>query len=146
MLMRARSGTMRSVGLVIVRSSMLTRPSRIKARAALRLVSPSFDKARSSDTPPCFAGRRRDGGLPVVAKLERDPKIFRAQRLHRVLQFVLRRRADAHLLALDRALHFFLRVFQVLDDVLGGFDRDALLQRDHLLDGTAGGGRDVTAL
>src|SRR5262245_44926900 len=100
MLMRTFSGTIRIDGLVTVRSSTVTRPSRISARAALRLARPIFDSARSSET--VF--------LAVVAKLERDPEVFRAQCLHGALQFVLRGGADPDLVGLDRRLDLLLQV------------------------------------
>src|SRR5688500_11516798 len=106
--MVTRSGTMRALGLVATVPFAVTRPARISACACARLASPSFERARSSDTPCFLAGppaafrARPRPVLTVVAELERDTEILRAQRLHRVLEFVFRRRAHAHLVGLDR--------------------------------------------
>jgi hypothetical protein len=67
----------RLAGSIAVRPFTVTRPARISARASDRLANPSFDSARSKET------------LAIVAKLERDAEILRAQRLHRALQIVL---------------------------------------------------------
>ena len=78
-------------------------------------------------------------GLPVVAELQRDAEIVVAQRLHRLLQVVLRRRADAHLIGLDRRLDLLqLLVLDELDDLARRLDRDALLNRDDAPDRAAG--------
>ena len=50
--------------------------------------------------------RRNRADLPVVAELQRDAEVVLAQRLHGGLQLVLRRRADADLIGLNRRLHF----------------------------------------
>ena len=42
----------------------------------------------------------------VVAELQLDPEVVLPQQAHGFLQVVLRRRADTHLVALDRGLHF----------------------------------------
>src|SRR5690349_12281867 len=103
---------MRASGLVAILPSTVTRPAAISSRACDRLARPSFDSARSRATVP----------LAVVAKLEGDSEVLRAERLHGRLQIVLRGRADAHLVGLDRRLDLLqLRILQILDDVLGGF-------------------------
>src|SRR5688572_1297252 len=104
------SGVTRADGSAAGRPLTRTRPARISARASDRLASPSFESARSSET------------LAVVAKLKRDAKILRAERIHRALEIVFRRRADAHLLALNRRLDLLeLQVLEVLDDLSSGF-------------------------
>src|SRR6187397_2798021 len=106
MAIATRSGTTRVDAFVTTCPSMATRPWTISARASERLASPSFDSARSSETV----------ALAVVAKLEGDSEVLRAQRLHGVLQGVLRCRRDAHLFALDRGLGLEFQLLQVLDD------------------------------
>src|SRR5688572_14640437 len=144
------SGVTRVAGSMMVLPLTETRPAAISARASDRLARASFDSARSSETSPDAPERRvlrREGGLPVVAKLQRDAEIFRSQRLHGALQIVFRRRADAHLIALDRGLHLLqLEILQVFDDLPGRVGRNALLQRNYLPHRAAGGRLDVTAL
>src|SRR5688500_9232963 len=106
------SGVTRRAGSVMVLPSIVTRPAAISSRASDRLAKPSFDSGRASVTPPlgvrAAASRRSfraESDLPVVAKLQRDSEILCSQRLHRALEIVLRRRAYAHLIALDRRLY-----------------------------------------
>src|SRR5678816_3414141 len=64
----------------------------------------------------------------IIAELKRDAEVLLAQQSHDFLQFVLGRRGDAQLVALNGGLHLFqLRVLEELDDVFGLFGRDALL-------------------
>src|SRR5205823_5765084 len=42
----------------------------------------------------------------VVSKLQRDAEVVLTKLAHRLLQLILRRRADAHLIGLDGGLHF----------------------------------------
>ncbi len=74
---------------------------------------------------------RSEVELAVVAEAERDAEVVIAQQAHRVLQLVLRRRADAHLIGLDVGLHLLqLLVLQVFHDLFRRFDRDPLLNLD----------------
>src|SRR6185503_14046700 len=103
-----RSGTTAAAGLVTTVPSIETRPSRIRARASLRLARPSLEIARSSGTWPLRA---------VIAKLEGDPEVFRAQGGHGALQFVFGGRRHAQLVGLNLRLDLFhLEILQVLDD------------------------------
>ena len=69
---------------------------------------------------------------PVVGELEFDPHIASAQQGDDGLQIVSILARDAHRIALNAGLHLLLGVLDQLDDLLGLFDRDALLE-GHLL-------------
>src|SRR5262245_35879388 len=85
-------------------------------------------------------GRKTAAGLAVIAELERNTEIVLAQMPHRLLELVLRRRADAHLIGLDRGLDLLqLEVFDVFDDLASRFDGNALLNVDDSPDRSAGG-------
>src|SRR5262245_6459470 len=78
--------------------------------------------------------------LSVVAELEGDAEVVLAQHADGVLELVLRRRTDAHLIRLDRGLHFLqFPVFDELDDLAGGLDGNTLLDGDDAPDLAAGG-------
>src|SRR5215510_9660014 len=101
----------------------------------MRPLSSGTKRKKRSSTPSPWP---RPGALPVVAELKRDAEVVLAQRAHRGLQFVFRRRAHAHLIGLNRRLHLLqLLVLDELDDLARGFDRDALLDRNHATDGAA---------
>src|ERR1051326_783025 len=64
------------------------------------------------------------GSTAVVGELQRDPEVALAHQRDRLLQLVLVTAGDAHLIALDRRLHFQLGVLDLLHDRLRllGFD------------------------
>src|SRR5687768_4085316 len=70
---------------------------------------------------------------PVIAELQLDAEVALAQRGDGLLQVIFRCRRHAHLVALDRRLHFLeLAFLQELDDLLRALDRNALRQLDGL--------------
>src|SRR5262245_51604161 len=98
--------------------------------------------AASSGTRRRTKTRRKPRRLlsAVVAEVQRDPEVLLAQRSYRFLEIIARRRRDADLVALDGRLNFFQLLFlDVLHDLPGGVDRDALLDRINSADGSAGG-------
>src|SRR3989304_367976 len=75
---------------------------------------------------------RRQPALPAVAELQRHAEILLAEQPHHRLQLVLRRRADAELVALDRRLDLLqLPVLQELHDLTGRLGRNPLLDGDE---------------
>src|SRR5437764_1220280 len=74
----------------------------------------------------------RESPSAVVAELQGDTEVVLAELPHRFLKFVLRRRADPHLIRLDRGLDFLeLAILDELDDLARRFDWDSLLNRDQ---------------
>src|SRR5262245_2479880 len=76
---------------------------------------------------------------PVVSELHVNAEIVIAQGRDNLLQRVAVAARDAHGVALDRRLHFELRVFYELDDLFGLLLRNALLQSDTLANRPAQG-------
>src|SRR5690349_19651450 len=96
------------------------------AGIASSIVSASASAVAATVPPPSAA---------VVAELECDAEVLFPQEANRLLKVVLRRRRHAHLIRLDGRLDpFQLVVLDELDDVLGRFGRNALLERDDAPD------------
>src|SRR5215475_14363072 len=69
---------------------------------------------------------------PVVSELHVNAEIVISQGRNDLLQDVAVTARDSHGVALNRRLHFELRVFDEFDDLFGLLLRNALLQRDPL--------------
>src|SRR5215475_8885531 len=69
---------------------------------------------------------------PIVSELHVNAEIVIAQGRDDLLQDVPVAARDSHGVALNRRLHFELRVFDEFDDLFGLLLRNALLQRDPL--------------
>src|SRR4029453_1123499 len=82
---------------------------------------------------------RRVSDASIVRELEGDSEILVLQHRDDLLQVVAVLAGDAHLIFLDRGLHADLRVLDEAHNLLGALDRDALLERDLLAEGAAGG-------
>src|SRR5674476_521307 len=73
----------------------------------------------SSQTISMSSSDRACGGSPVVPELELHAEVLASQQRHHILQLVLARRRDPHLLPLDRRLHLLhLRILDRGDDLL----------------------------
>src|SRR5438093_9828953 len=76
---------------------------------------------------------------PIVRELKRDPEVLVPQQRDDLLKVVSVLARHADLVGLDRRLHLDLRVLDDPDDLLSLVDRNALLERDLLAEGAAGG-------
>src|SRR5437763_1609418 len=85
----------------------------------------------------------RSVSTAVVRELERDSVVLRLDQSNCFLKIVLVPAGDAHLIALDRRLHFHLRVLDGPDDGLGLLGLDALHDLGALAHRAAGGRLDL---